>query len=502
MFKTRFISMLALLITAATGAWAQDAKHLITATYGEQTRSLEQPLPYATTVGVLYEAVTGKSFSDLISTMSAAEMPLTGISSTKTDVVSVGGFNGASTPVTVKADGKAAVALRFGNYVQAIFVNVVSPLYAYMKDGVRDADKWTVKVGEGQAQALPIGGLKGDGTETVTLQYNGRLKVKGVKATSEAVAPAAEEADPLAVPMTIEAITAGAIKVSSPKEGMQYSLDGGKTKNAVTSDDIVLNVGDKVQFYGNGTSITCYNGTIITSSGDGFTCKVYGNIMSLVDEENFATATTLSENQTFYSLFSDFITLTDASGLLLPATQLATYCYYSMFEGCTALTAAPALPATQLAAYCYYSMFKSCARLTAAPELPATQLANNCYHRMFQGCASLTTAPALPATQLAGNCYREMFSICTALTASPVLPAETLVSNCYNQMFYNCSKLATVTCLATSGINQSGSTTRWLQSAGTQAEDTKTIYTVSTADWPTINNNGIPDGWTRVNVDN
>ena len=369
-----------------------------------------------------------------------------------------------------------------------------------MKDGVKDADKWTVKVGEGEAQALPIGGLKGDGSETVTLQYNGRLKVKGVKATSDAQ-PAAQ-VDPLAVPMTIEAITAGAIKVSSPKEGMQYSLDGGKTKNAVTSDDIVLNVGDKVQFYGNGTSITCYNGTIITSSGDGFTCKVYGNIMSLVDEENFATATTLSADQTFFSLFSDFITLTDASGLLLPATQLTAYCYYSMFYGCTALTAAPALPATQLAAYCYYSMFKSCARLTAAPELPATQLANNCYHRMFQGCASLTTAPALPATQLAGNCYREMFSICTALTASPVLPAETLVSNCYNQMFYNCSKLATVTCLATSGINQSGSTTRWLQSAGTQAEDTKTIYTVSTADWPTITNNGIPDGWTRVNVDN
>ena len=60
-----------------------------------------------------------------------------------------------------------------------------------LKDGVKDAGKWTVKVGEGQAQALPIGGLKGDGSETVTLQYNGRLKVKGVKATSDAGAPAA-----------------------------------------------------------------------------------------------------------------------------------------------------------------------------------------------------------------------------------------------------------------------------------------------------------------------
>ena len=189
MKKTRLLLLLALLLTAATGAWAQDAKHLITATYDKQTRSLEQPLPYATTIGELYEAVTGESFSDLISSMSALEMPLSGITSNNTDVVSIGELNGASTPVTVNADGKATVALRFGNYAQGIFVSVTPPLYVTMKDGVKDADKWTVKVGEGEAQALPIGGLKGDGSETVTLQYNGRMKVKGVTATSEA-APA------------------------------------------------------------------------------------------------------------------------------------------------------------------------------------------------------------------------------------------------------------------------------------------------------------------------
>ena len=59
MRKNKLLLLLALLLTAATGAWAQDAKHLITATYREQTRSLEQPLPYATTIGELYEAVTG-----------------------------------------------------------------------------------------------------------------------------------------------------------------------------------------------------------------------------------------------------------------------------------------------------------------------------------------------------------------------------------------------------------------------------------------------------------
>lgn len=186
MKKTRLLLLLALLLTAATGAWAQDAKHLITATYREQTRSLEQPLPYATTIGEFYEAVTGQSFSDLISSMSSVGMPLTGITSRNTSIVSIGEFNGASTPVTVIADGETIINLIFGSYVQGIPVSATSPLYAYMKDGVKDADKWTVKVGEGQAQALPIGGLKGDGSETVTLKYNGRLKVKGVKATSEA----------------------------------------------------------------------------------------------------------------------------------------------------------------------------------------------------------------------------------------------------------------------------------------------------------------------------
>ena len=187
--KTRLLTLLVLLMTAATGAWAQDAKHLITATYREQTRLLEQPLPYATTVGELYEAVSGHSFSDLISTMSILEMPLTGISSNNTDVVSIGELNGASTPVTVNADGKATVGLNFSGYVQGIFVSAISPLYVSLKDGVKDADKWTASTDGTNFGALPIGGLKGDGSETVTLQYNGRLKVKGVTATSVA-APA------------------------------------------------------------------------------------------------------------------------------------------------------------------------------------------------------------------------------------------------------------------------------------------------------------------------
>lgn len=100
-----------------------------------------------------------------------------------------------------------------------------------LKDGVKDADKWTVKVGDGEAQALPIGGLKGDGSETVTLQYNGRLKVKGVKATSD-------EKQAAKTPATVTTAPTGAAIVGVGKNTALVSggaADGGTLWYAVTT---------------------------------------------------------------------------------------------------------------------------------------------------------------------------------------------------------------------------------------------------------------------------
>ena len=126
-------------------------------------------------------------------------------------------------------------------------------------------------------------------------------------------------------------------------------------------------------------------------SGGSATVKVYGNIMSLVDETGFANNTELKSANAFTGLFSGNDKLTDASGLLLPATTLNQDCYANMFSRCTALTAAPALPATKLKSNCYSSMFYGCTALTAAPELPATELVNGCYYKMFNGCTKLAT---------------------------------------------------------------------------------------------------------------
>lgn len=162
-----------------------------------------------------------------------------------------------------------------------------------------------------------------------------------------------------------------------------------------------------------------------------------GSVMSLLD--SMVASKTISATYAFYYLFNGCTALTSAPAL--PATTLATRCYCNMFYGCTALTSAPALPATTLATYCYYGMFQGCTSLTSAPALPATTLDTYCYGHMFRGCTSLANAPALPATTLATYCYQWMFYGCTSLTSAPALPATTLAAQCYYYMFYNCKKL-------------------------------------------------------------
>ena len=182
-----------------------------------------------------------------------------------------GTINNQYAPVTESGqDGDAWVVTNVKNQFGIYTVNLagilmtgstepVAATYTVsMKDGVKDADKWTVKVGEGQAQALPIGGLKGDGSETVTLQYNGRLKVKGVKATSDAA--------PAKTPATVTTAPTGAAIVGVGKTTALVSggaADGGTLMYAVTTTNTKPTTTD-------GFSATVPTAQTITASG-----KVY-----------------------------------------------------------------------------------------------------------------------------------------------------------------------------------------------------------------------------------
>ena len=251
------------------------------------------------------------------------------------------------------------------------------------------------------------------------------------------------QADMKKTPLTLEAKTAGTIEVSEPQSGMQYSKNGG-AKTDVTSDPINVVADDVVQFFGSGTSITCYGAfPFSTRFGGTADCYIYGNIMSLVDEYGYATATTLTGDNAFNDLFSD-------------NSHLYNHPTYKLV-------------------------------------LPATTLTVSCYQSMFSACTNLTTAPELPATTLAEGCYRMMFSNCKNLTTAPVLPAGTLVVGCYSTMFVACSNLNSVTCLATD-ISALDATNDWLRGVAGTGTFTKAAGVTS---W-TTGDNGIPAGWTVV----
>lgn len=289
-------------------------------------------------------------------------------------------------------------------------------------------------------------------------------------------------------------ITFKKTNADAPTVALQYKKNDGEwtpftSSTAGTNINVVA--GDKVMFRGNnaqyGVNTTNYN--TFSGSTAGFTLQ--GNIMSLINSENFANLTTLESAYTFVYLFRGCTGLTNASKLALPATALTEGCYISMFFGCTSLTKAPELPATTLTTSCYAYMFQGCSSLTTAPALPATTLAESCYSEMFRGCTRLRTAPALPATALTIGCYYHMFRSCTSLTTAPELPAATLVSNCYFRMFYECSKLNYIKAMFTT-TPSSAYTNGWVYGVAPSGTFVKNSH----AEWTTTGTNAVPYGWT------
>ena len=254
---------------------------------------------------------------------------------------------------------------------------------------------------------------------------------------------------------------------SFTQNDLQYSLDNGSTWTTLTAGNSTpqLSTGNKILWKQTGLTTNYGIGTF-SATGKFNAC---GNIMSLVYGDNFIGQTTLSQNTMFESLFQSCNKIINANNLILPATTLADYCYYFMFDACSSLTTAPELPATTLALGCYQVMFDACSSLTTAPELPATTLTNSCYEGMFSACSSLTTAPELPAT--------------------------TLTTFCYERMFYGCTALNYIKCLATD-ISAYNCTLNWLNNVSSTGTFVKNA---SMSSW-TTGVDGIPSGWTVQNA--
>lgn len=272
----------------------------------------------------------------------------------------------------------------------------------------------------------------------------------------------------LATPLTLEAVS-GTVTVTiktdfATGKTIEYSTDDGATwtegtpslgggANIDACANPVIITGSKIMLRGTNAAYATpptppATTPIFTRIDCDADCYIYGNMMSLINKDNFATLTAFDTTEggyAFYNLFDGNTHIKNHAEkkLLLPATTLTRDCYHSLFSGCTSLTTAPELTATTMQLQCYQGMFNGCTALTQAPQLPAEDLSSGCYLEMFNGCTALTTAPELPATTLEPGCYRSMFAGCTLLTTAPELPATTLMPFSYYQMFQNCIGLTT-----------------------------------------------------------
>ena len=191
MRKNKLLLLLALLMTAATGAWATN---YTTLAVGDVIKVGDTFTPTADCAINDFGVDGGTTYTlmraDIDNDYNVTEKTDGAFYVFVSDLFPYIHFEKAF-EVTAISDGLVVTKIEDMKGTQVYTLALHEPTDAAtgytvtMKDGVKDADKWTVKVGDGQAQALPIGGLKGDGSETVTLQYNGRLKVKGVTATSD-----------------------------------------------------------------------------------------------------------------------------------------------------------------------------------------------------------------------------------------------------------------------------------------------------------------------------
>lgn len=158
--------------------------------------------------------------------------------------------------------------------------------------------------------------------------------------------------------LTIEANEAGTFYVRD--ENFDFSKNEGSWTSGIGNTAMTLAQGDKVRF--RAANNYSMRGMF---SGNTMSFQVYGNIESMEYGDNFSGQTSIHVSSAFSQYFLSSTGLTSAENLVLPATALTSYCYNSMFEGCTSLTQSPVLPDAHGASYCYGQMFSGCTSLSS-----------------------------------------------------------------------------------------------------------------------------------------
>ena len=242
--------------------------------------------------------------------------------------------------------------------------------------------------------------------------------------------------------LTIELIDSGSILWKMLGSGASYTIEYSKNEGSwtsVTSDTAGVSItgvsGDKFRFRGNNLY---YNNGVTTSSSykDNYSffdipptvrCNIYGNIMSLINGDNFVgTGLSAANIGAFVEIFkpsnlTNGNGIIDAENLILPVGNVIG-CFRAMFAGSRQMTKAPKvvnITNVSGATYKCYYMFQYCSSLETAPFLPATSANNYDYQYMFSDCTSLISCTSLltsPTFTSSGICFRMFRNITSSGT--------------------------------------------------------------------------------------
>lgn len=294
----------------------------------------------------------------------------------------------------------------------------------------------------------------------ITKAYVGNTEASKIYLGNDLVWNSIDYAD---IPLTFEIISGGTIMWFSQQSNkvVEYQINDGNWTSitAGTGTSISVQEGDIVRFKGHNDAygIPSNDAASTTFIGSGDTMataifNVYGNIMSLIDGDNYQGLQFTTANiGAFVGLFNHY-------------KRSNTNPPYN------------------------YSMH------SAANLILPDNVVGNCYRGMFMRCDGLIEAPVLPATTLAANCYNRMFDYCPSLQAAPELPATTLAASCYQYMLRDGKSLNYIKCLATNGIN-AANLTNWVASVASSG----TFVKSGNATWPS-GANGIPKNWTVIDA--
>lgn len=216
---------------------------------------------------------------------------------------------------------------------------------------------------------------------------------------------------------------------------IEYSKNDGSW-TSITSDTTGVSltgvIGDKFRFRGNNPRYTINDSSTYNKNYSYFDftvkCNIYGNIMSLINGDNFiGTSLTSSNTYAFCSLFKPTSTITgsylnDASNLILPIGS-TTGCFRAMFAYSKKMINGPKevrLTEGGSQSHVCYFMFQGCNAMKVGPDLPTeNNTGQYIYQQMFNGCNSIKSVKCMlnnPTFTTTGTCYRMFYAVITTGT--------------------------------------------------------------------------------------